>query len=77
MRINHLSTSVKTQLQWHPNIEYILIKAFKKELCTIQQHIYQYNVQITLQLSGFHLHGCKSKKNKTKKKTGPDVYDVE
>lgn len=45
---------------------YILIKAFNKELCTIQQHIYQYKVQITLQLSGFHLHGCKSKKQNKK-----------
>lgn len=59
-----ISTSVRAELQWHPNTEYNLIKAINKEVCTVFQHIYRYKEQITHQLSGVHLQGCKSKKKK-------------
>ena len=51
-----------------------LIKAINKEVCTLFQHIYRYKVQITHQLSGVHLQGCKSKKKK--RIIGSDVYDA-
>ena len=58
----HISRSSAAMAPKHTECH--LIKAINKEVCTLFQHIYRYKVQITHQLSGVHLQGCKSKKKK-------------
>lgn len=61
-----ISTSVRAELQWHPNTEYNLIKAINKEVCTVFQHIYRYKEQITFSFQVYTSRVARVKKKKKK-----------
>lgn len=61
MRINRLSTSVKTELSWCKNTGYILNKAINNNCASNYRSHISFRVYTSTRV----------------KKIGPDVYDVE